>query len=200
MLSFKPNQTLAFDGDSITCHRSKPCLDQWPWLRMSNNNRSWGDVLAELLFCWRPELNLKFRTPAVGGSTCRDVAGRFQEMIEPIKPDWAFMTLATNDASTKIPVTEFKNLMKDYAKICPNANEFTKESIPTQAPYFEAHLELASELNNVYTIDVGSGLLEKSLVLYDQYVGHDIYSDGTHLSSVGSTIVAGEVLKAFGGI
>lgn len=99
MITLQPNQTLLFDGDSMTALRSAPTLDQWPWLRITNNHRSWADIFSELLFAWRPDLHLSFRTAAVGGSTCRDLAERFDRTVIPIRPDWVFMTLASNDAN-----------------------------------------------------------------------------------------------------
>ena len=70
-------QKIAFDGDSLTYLRTRPALDQWPWLRITNNDRSWADVFSELLFSWYPHLELQFRNSAIGGSTCRDLSARF---------------------------------------------------------------------------------------------------------------------------
>ena len=49
MIDFKTNQCIAFDGDSLTSYRMRPALDQWAWLRLTNNHRSWADHMAELI-------------------------------------------------------------------------------------------------------------------------------------------------------
>ena len=214
MLILEKNQTIAFDGDSLTALRSGPTLDQWPWLRISNNHRSWADVFSELLFAWRPDLNLTFRTAAVGGSTCRELASRFDNTIAKIRPDWVFMTLGGNDARREIPLKEFEETLRTYAtrlqgwsgqlvfvtnfKPCPKASGETLEKYQNRLPYYAIQEDLAAELPHVHLIDVGESMLRKAQQLYAQYPGHNVYSDGTHFSHLGAIILAGEVLKACG--
>ncbi|MDF3129484.1 GDSL-type esterase/lipase family protein [Kiritimatiellaeota bacterium B1221] len=214
MIQLQPGQTLVFDGDSLTALRSAPTLDQWPWLRITNNHRSWADVFSELLFAWRPDLQLKYRTAAVGGSTSLDLEERFESTIAVLKPDWIFMTLASNDASRQIDPATFEGILRTYATrvnewggqvvflhnllacIGASAQNQTKESL--RKPYYDIEARLAAELHNVQLIDIGTPLKEKAAQHYAQYEGHSVYSDGTHLSHLGAMIVAGEVLKACG--
>jgi lysophospholipase L1-like esterase len=205
-------QTLVFDGDSLTAHRSKPTLDQWPWLRLSNSHRSWADVFSELLFAWHPELNLKFRTAAVGGSICHDLIERFETTIAVIKPNWVFMTLGTNDAARNIPPEAFDHCLRDYAqriavwggqmvflyglKPCPLASSLANQKMEKRLVYDGLQKKIVAELPNVHLIDIGKGLLEKSALLYQQSEFHNVYSDGTHFSHLGATIIAGEVYSA----
>lgn len=214
MITLRPEQTIAFDGDSLTALRSSPTLDQWPWLRISNNHRSWADVFSELIFAWRPDLRLSFRTAAVGGSTCVDIEQRFDATIAKIRPDWVFMTLGSNDAAKAIPLERFKSTLRNYAerldewggqlvflhnfKSCVGASEeaIRKESL--RVPYYEAEAQLTAERPNVHLIDIGEALRTKAEALHAQYDGHSVYSDGLHFSHLGAIIIAGEVLKACG--
>ena len=213
-ITLKPGQTIAFDGDSLTALRSKPTLDQWPWLRISNNHRSWADVFSELLFAWRPELKLKFRTAAVGGSTCLDLEERFDSTIAEIRPDWVFMTLGSNDASRGVALDRFETILRDYAEriacwggqliflhniqACVGASDEAIFKEGARKRYYEVQTRLAKECDTVHLIDVGSPLKAKAQELYAQHVGHTVYSDGIHFSHLGAMIIAGEVLKACG--
>ncbi|WP_269538856.1 SGNH/GDSL hydrolase family protein [Cerasicoccus fimbriatus] len=214
MITLRPEQTIVFDGDSLTALRSSPTMDQWPWLKISNNHRSWADVFSELIFAWRPDLGLNFRTAAVGGSTCIDLEQRFDATIAKIRPDWVFMTLGSNDAAQSIPLERFESTLRNYAerlsdwggqlvflhnfKSCAGASEeaIRKESL--RVPYYEAEAQLAEERPNVHLIDVGEALRTKAEALHAQYNGHSVYSDGLHFSHLGAIIIAGEVLKACG--
>lgn len=212
MIHFQPNQTIVFDGDSLTALRSSPTLDQWPWLRITYNHRSWADVFSELLFAWFPELNLTFRTAAVGGSTCLDLQERFEKTIAVLKPDWVFMTLASNDASRQIDPDTFEEILRTYASRltewggqlvflhnvlpCVGASENNQEKAKLRIPYYAIESQLATEQPNVQLIDIGTPLQAKAALHHAKYEGHSVYSDGTHLSHLGAMIVAGEVLKA----
>ncbi len=214
MITLQPEQTIVFDGDSLTALRSEPTLDQWPWLRISNNHRSWADVFSELLFAWRPELRLNFRTAAVGGSTCAELKQRFETTIEKIRPDWVFMTLGSNDATQNIPLERFESTLRDYTEklaswggqlvflhniqACVGASDEAHLKESKREPYYEIEARLAQELATVYLIDVGSPLKAKAKELYHQYKGHTVYSDGIHFSHLGAIVIAGEVLKACG--
>jgi hypothetical protein len=56
---------------------------------------------------------------------------------------------------------------------------------------------VAREADGAYC-DVGKVLQAKARLLYKQHPAHTVYSDGGHLNAVGSTILAGEVIKALG--
>lgn len=214
MITFQPQQTIAFDGDSLTALRTAPALDQWPWLRISNNHRSWADVFSELLFAWHPELNLTFRTTAVGGSTCEDVDARFDSTIAAIRPDWIFMTLASNDASKEIPLPRFEEVLRNYIErigtwggqlvflhniqACVGASEVNRAKEAKRLPYYAIESRLVEEFPTAHLIDIGPPLKAKAQSLSDQFAGHSVYSDGTHFSHLGAMIIAGEVLKACG--
>lgn len=214
MIELRPKQTIAFDGDSLTALRSGPALDQWPWLRLSNNHRSWADHFAELLFAWRPELDLTFRTVAVGGSSCTDVIERFDAMLAKIRPDWVLLTLGSNDARRGVPLADFEAALRDYAgrigawggrvvflyniQACPGASEANLAKADLRSPYDAVEEKLARELGHVQVLDVGTPLKSKAEELHQQYTGHSVYSDGTHFSNLGALILAGEVLKACG--
>ncbi len=213
-IDLQKNQTIVFDGDSLTALRRPPAMDQWPWLRISNSHRSWADVFSELLFAWQPELNLTFRTTAVAGSTCRDLKNRFDSMVAVIKPNWVFITLGTNDVNSDIPLDEFEATLREYIqrvaewggqvvflyglKPCPHASANAEVKAEKRLPYYSVEEKIAAEYAHVYGVDVGAGLLDKAQVLYEQCDLHNVYSDGVHYSNLGAIILAGEVLKACG--
>jgi lysophospholipase L1-like esterase len=214
MIKIQPNQTLLFDGDSLTCLRSSPTLDQWPWLRITNNHRSWSDVFSELLFAWRPDLNLTFRTAAVGGSRCIELEERFDRTVRVIKPDLIFMTLGSNDATSEVPLERFETILRAYiesirkwnarlvllynVQACVGANERNQQKEILRRPYYAVEERLAQSYDHVSLVDIGTPLKEQAALLHRQYDGHLVYSDGTHLSHLGAIIVAGTVLKACG--
>lgn len=213
-MQFQRDQTIVFEGDSLTALRKGGTLDQWPWLRISNNHRSWADTFSELLFAWYPEWRLNFRTAAVAGSTCRGVMARLEEIVAPLRPDWVFLTLGSNDAVQQIPLAEFEGSLSRYAvrlaewggqlvilynfKAGPNAGEAAFRKEPLREPYYAIEVQLAETHPNVHLLDVGTPLLEKAKAHYEKFPGHSIYSDATHFSNLGGMIIAGEVLKAFG--
>lgn len=214
MLQLQPNQTLAFDGDSLTHQRRRPALDQWPWLRLTNNHRSWADIASELLFAWRPELNLNFRNTAVGGSNSRDLLERFDSTLALLRPDWTLLTLGTNDVSHGVPATEFAANLRDYtARIAAwggqtlfvggllptvGAGEANHAKAPELAARYAIEAEIAAESVHSHYLDLGPAFQSKAEALHAQWEGHAVYADGTHFSHLGALIIAGEVLKAFG--
>jgi len=213
-IQLRKEQTIVFDGDSLTALRKGPTNDQWPWLRISNNHISWADTFAELVFAWRPDLKLNFRTAAVGGSNCRHLMERFDATVAKLKPDWVLLTLGSNDASHDVPLEEFEEKLRDYItrigewggkivflygiKACPNANERTIVKEKARLPYYAIEEKLAGEYDHVQLLDIGTPLLEKAKLHYEKYPGHTVYSDGNHFSNLGGMIIAGEVLKACG--
>ena len=63
---------------------------------------------------------------------------------------------------------------------------------------FNAIKEVVSECG-AFSIDVGTGLLEKSKELVKQWEGHNTYCDADgHYNHIGNTIIAGEVMKGLG--
>jgi len=210
----KPGQSLVFDGDSLTSRRAPPNLDTWPFLRLMNWHWTWAEFCSELLFCWRPDLNLKFHVAAVGGSNCRDLAERFDRAVLPHKPDWVLLTLGGNDANQGIPLAEFRKTMSGYTRRvkdecggqvafvagfqpCPHCPEEKEKTNAKRQRYYRALKKIARGEGALY-IDVGSALRAKAEMLYRQACCHTVYSDGGHYNSVGNIIIAGEVLRAFG--
>lgn len=213
-LLFRPKQTILFEGDSLTHRRRQPALDQWPWLRLSNNHRSWADISAELFFAWRPELSLTFRNGAVGGSTCRDLADRLEPVARPLQPDWIIATLGANDASRNIPVPEFRDTLRRYreevtamggrvvflllGQALPEASASLREHYGRRHPYHEVLRELEAEGAGLDTLDVGEAFYEKADILGQQSEYHRFYADGTHFTHLANLVIAGEFVRACG--
>jgi len=211
-LNFRENDIVIFEGDSITRRAMNVNRTDWAYLRMMNWAESYANIAEELIFSWKPELNLKFLHSAIGGSTVKNLLERFDECVKPFKPNWIILTIGNNDVHS-IELEEFSRLIKQYAahvngelsaklvflggfKELPNYQGDTSGFIKT-IPYHKELKRIASETGNYY-IDVGEALAEKMDVLCRQYELHTAYGDGLHFNKLGNTIIAGEVLKAFG--
>ena len=113
-IELKKEQTIIFDGDSATNRRKGDGLTDWPYLRMMKWNRNWADIFAELMFCWKPELNLKMKNVAVGGSKSYEILERFDEFVKPHNPDWVFVTIGGNDIAVKLSLKESQDNFRKY--------------------------------------------------------------------------------------
>lgn len=214
-LTFQTNQMIVFDGDSMINRRSAQNPDTWPFLRLMNWDKPWPDMLAEMLFCWRPDLNLKFFNAASGGSTCRGMAERFDERLLPRKPDWVIASVAGNDARVGVPAKEYREIMTTYAtrvqQEChgqvlffglaehgPDYPPDKVESMDKRREFYGILQSIAQSTEGVHYVDVGPGLASRARTLKEQHELHTIYSDAGHLNAVGQMIMAGEVLRIFG--
>jgi len=212
----QPGQTVAFDGDSLTCRRQPPALDTWPFLQLMNWRDTYAEHVSQWLFCVRPELNLTFRNVAVGGSSCRELLDRLDGQLLPLRPDWVILTVGANDQAREIPLEEFGRSMRRYAgaiaeasggrclfvggfQACPHAPDHMGARCAEQQPYYRELAAVAAEHDGIY-LDAGSELHRKAEVLYEQSSAHTVYSDGCHFNAVGSRIVAAEVLRALGAV
>ena len=211
-LKLQKDDFIVFEGDSLSNRLMGVNKSDWPYLRMMNWNDSWTNTFEELAFSWMPELNLKFSNAAVGGSTIKNMLERFELHVEALKPKWIIVTVGHNDANM-LECDEFAKLAEDYlnavgektdAKVVFLINVVETPTGPGEKVYYEKIAKnyetlqkLASETGN-FCLDIGKGLFEKIRILKDQYEGHTIYGDGLHFNKLGNTIVAGEVLKAFG--
>lgn len=211
ILTLKKNDTIVFDGDSITARRGGPSLDTWPLLDLFNWKSSYADEVSKLLFCLRPDLNLKFHNAAVGGSIIQGLLERMDKFVLPHKPNLVIMTIGNNDARRKMDRSEFRKAVIEYIEKVREtsggkvlilggfkANPGFKgdlEVYKRKQTYYNDLKKVADE-NGAYYYDVGTALLKKAKALYKQSDYHSVYSDGGHLNAIGNIIVAGEVLKA----
>ena len=214
-IELKKEQTIIFDGDSATNRRKGDGLTDWPYLRMMKWNRNWADIFAELMFCWKPELNLKMKNVAVGGSKSYEILERFDEFVKPHNPDWVFVTIGGNDIAVKLSLKESQDNFRKYItkvqddcdgnviylsrfKPAPHCPEWKVKMEPERVERYAA-LEETVEECGAFIIDVGTGLLEKSMELVKQWEGHTTYCDAdSHYNHIGNTIIAGEVMKGLG--
>ena len=211
-----PNDLLLFEGDSLTARKAAPAFDDWPFLRLMNRHRSYADVVQEWLFCNRPELNLRFRNSAVGGSSIRNVTSRFDSVIATLKPNWIIMTLGANDCAQKIPLEEFRRMASDYAKRCheccgarimivgglrpcPPELDMDRPHYAEVPNYYAALQEAIAPHDGMY-LDAGKRLYTNALELKRQCDLHTIFSDGGHFNEVANQILATEIIRALGAI
>ena len=102
----QPDQTLVFEGDSLTRRAMNHSADNWPLLRMNNWHRSCAELVEEWLFAHRPDLRLKARHAAIGGSNIHDLHARYETQVKPHSPSWIIFTLGTNDCVIGLDVFE----------------------------------------------------------------------------------------------
>ena len=212
-MELKKGQLILFDGDSLTNRRSAGCQDTWPFLRLMNWDKPWPDTLAELLFCWRPELKLSSFNAASGGSTCRGLAERFEANVLARKPGWVIASLAGNDARVGVPHEEFRETMSTYARrlveeagaevlflgLSEHGPNYPKADTQDARQAFYGILrDIAAGGGGVHYADLGPSLAAKAVALREQSEYHTLYAEGAHFNAVGNLVVAGELLRLFG--
>ncbi len=204
-----------FEGDSITSRKMKPAYDDWPYLRLMYWDRTYADVVQEWLFCNRPDLHLKFRNSAVGGSAMSDVASRYEATVAALRPSWIILTTGHNDSAREVPLDVFAKQVEEYAfrakalcharvmivgglAPCPIPEIHKPSAHHLRSPEYYRVARAAVEKHGGAYVDVGQQLFAKAGELYRECDLHTIYSDGGHLNEVGNQIVATEVLVALG--
>lgn len=212
-MELKKGQLILFDGDSLTNRRSAARPDTWPFLRLMGWDKPWPDIMAEMLFCWRPELNLSFFNAASGGATCRGLAERFEANVLARKPGWVIASLAGNDARVGVPAEEFRETMASYAGrlveeagaevlffgLSEQGPDYPKaDTLAARRAYYGILGEIAAGIDGVHYADIGPALAAKAAALREQSAYHTLYADGGHFNAVGNLIVAGEILRVFG--
>jgi len=212
-LRLEKDQLIVFDGDSLTNRRSMGRQDTWPFLRLMNWAKPWPDMMAEMLFCWRPDLNLSFFNAASGGSSCRGMAERFETNVLARKPQWVIASIAGNDVRIGVSVDEFRTTMTTYARrlreeadaqvlffgLSKHGPDFPKaDTMPGRREFYDILDDIAARTDGVYYVDIGPPLATKAMILRQQSECHTIYGDAGHFNAVGNMIVAGEMLRIFG--
>jgi lysophospholipase L1-like esterase len=192
----KPRQT-------ITNRRMRPALDTWPFLRLSNWDRTYADDVAEWLFCNRPDLALTFHNNGVGGSNIRDLLARF-DIVPKFKPAWIILTIGNNDPNQGVTVAEFASGFAEYCRraqeVCGARVMFLGGRRPGRAksvPYHQRARNILKAHRGAW-VDIGTALTTRAKLLRRQHELHTVFSDGTHLNAVGNLIVATQVLAAVG--
>ncbi|MBC2594727.1 SGNH/GDSL hydrolase family protein [Ruficoccus amylovorans] len=89
-LIFKADQTILFQGDSITdCARDR------------EDHAGMGNGYASLAAAWlnaaRPELNLTLLNRGISGNRAIDLSDRWQKDCLDLKPDWVSILIGVND-------------------------------------------------------------------------------------------------------
>lgn len=208
----KKNDLVVFDGDSLTNRRTPPALDTWPYLRMMGWDRTYADLVAEFLFCYFPELRLRFHNVAIGGQGCRELAARLETAVVPLKPAWVILTIGGNDAARQVPTDEFARSLEHYMqrlrqasrgrllilggfRPCPHAPARPAQVWKRRAAYDGILRKLAKRYDGLW-VDAGGTLFRKATALARSWPEHTVYADTGHLNAVGNRIVATEAIRA----
>jgi len=212
-LKLESEQLIIFDGDSLTSRRSAGRPDTWPFLRLMNWDKPWADMMAEMLFCWRPELHLSFFNAASAGSTCRGLMERFEVNVLGRGPQWVIASLAGNDIRVGVTAKEFRTTMTAYATrvtreagaqvlffgLSQQGPDYPKaDTLPARRAFYDILDGIARSTAGVHYVDIGPPLAAKARILKRQSEWHTIYGDGGHFNAVGHLIVTGEMLRVFG--
>jgi lysophospholipase L1-like esterase len=213
-MHLRSGDCIVCEGDSATNRRSGPARDTWPYLRLMNWHQCWPEFLGEVLFCGWPHLNVQVRNAAVSGSTCHDVAGRLQDVVLPLKPDWVLMTLGGNDVHHGIEPAEFQAVLAEYATrlhaehgtrtvflgaYCDAPHAPSKMTWERIGGHYEAFDELAAEHDYVHSLILWDVLSRQAGALAEQWEHHTMFSGpDAHWNAVGHRLIAMEVLRAFG--
>lgn len=209
-----PGSTILFEGDSLTGFRVKPCLDTWPWQRLTGAHYGYPERVGDWLFCNRPDLRLNCRNGAIGGAILGDVLERFDSIAAPLKPGIMVMTIGGNDRAREIPLERFREqattLCRRLRDHCggrvlylgnllplPDAPAAVQAKRRDTAPYYAA-MAAAAEAHGGLAVDLGSVLVRRLEALKALWDGHGITHDGTHFNPVGYEIIATVVLRALG--
>lgn len=209
----KPNHSIVFEGDSLTSRKAPPAFDTWPYLRLNNWHITYADRLSEWLFCNLPELQLRFTTSAVGGSTIRNVLSRYPTSIRPAKPNWLILTIGSNDCAQQIPMDEFSAKLEDlcrqlqtdssgrviWVRARPSGAEETTD--PTRTPrfaYFQTIERILARYDGLI-VDAATVLAEKEAALKRAWEHHTVYTGpDAHLNIIAAEIISTLILQTLG--
>lgn len=212
-LEFKKGDRIVFDGDSLTNRRRRPDLWPWPFLQLMHWDRCWSDIMSQLLFCWRSELELTFFNTAIGGLKSDDILERLESEVLPLKPNWVLLTVGGNDCNEETPLKNFQKNIIQYcerlknidAKVVffrmawasPDMPELKKKS-KKRKQFFYHFQKTVNEISNAVYVDITKGYRKNAEAILKQHKDHQLASDGEHYNNIAATIFAGEALKAFG--
>ena len=209
----KHNEVIVFDGDSLTARRMGPSLNSWPYLRLSNWDRQYPEMVDEWLFCNRPDLAVTCKVAAIGGSTCKDRLERFDTMVRPHKPSLVIFTVGSNDDAQGVTTATFSAQLTDYVrrvqdlggqvlyisgmKACPNLDAESARALDARQKFYQNGMDAVLSLQG-QILDIGDIMKTKAEALVKLYPGHTVYSDGLHLNAIGNQIIATLVLEKLG--
>lgn len=207
-------QVLVFEGDSLTRRAMPPSADTWALLRLNNWDHSYAEIAEEWLFANLPHLRLKIRHCAVGGSGIRDLRGRYESQVKPLRPAWLIFSVGVNDAVRSLPLDEFRAELEAYVataladqgtrclyvggfRVMPKLPRSEVDRLMTAQSYFEAARAIVRAHGGLAP-DLGSALQRKAELHFEASPFHSHYSDGLHLSALGNAVLAGLVLQVLG--
>lgn len=207
-------QTLVFEGDSMTRRSMSPSADNWPLLRLNNWHRSYAELAEEWIFAHRPDLDIKARHAAIGGSVVPDLLGRYETQVKPHKPAWIIFTIGGNDCARGFTLDQFADGLSRYLEMAqrdagtrflyaggfqpmPGLAAEAVDWVVKAQPFFATARRLVSQAGGLAP-DIGAALRAKAEQHFAQSSYHTYYGDGVHLNALGNHVLAGLVLEALG--
>jgi lysophospholipase L1-like esterase len=209
---FKPGQTIAFEGDSLTS-RSGEERHSWSYLRLNGWDNTWPNVIEDWYFCNKPQMELKFRNAGIGGSTVEELLARYDRTIAKIKPNWVFLTTGGNDAR-RLTLEAYEKGLETYARKLRDDfkariiivdmydktlwNADAEEDAKRQL-FMTSARRIIAKYNGLY-VDVSDALVANATAIKKGWDGNTVMSDGGHLNAVGGQMVGTQVLQAIGAL
>lgn len=130
-LLFKENETVLFQGDSITdCGRDRNAADSL--------GRGYALMIAGLLGAAHPDLSLRFLNRGISGNRARDLKKRWTEDCIDLQPDWLSILIGINDTWRRYDrndPTSAEDFEADCRAILERAVEETEARIVLIEPF-----------------------------------------------------------------
>ncbi|WP_308985327.1 SGNH/GDSL hydrolase family protein [Thalassobacterium sedimentorum] len=211
-ISFKPNQTLLFIGDSITdCGRTRPIGQR------AGNGLGSGYVsfVDSILGAAVPEVPVRVLNLGCSGNRVTNLAERWHADVLDLKPDWLSVMIGINDVwrqfdgvpgMPQVAPEQYESIYRDLlAQTRPQL-----EGLVLMTPYYlETNLEDPMRTK----MDIYSAITRKlaqefdaifvdTQAAFDQYLAQrptqSLCSDRVHPNGVGHMVLARAFLTAVG--
>ena len=198
---FKPEQTVLFQGDSITdCGRN--FADQ------NSLGDGYANIVVNMFQIMFPEHKVKFINKGISGNRAIDLLERYDEDIKKINPDFISILIGINDTWRRYDSNEatsaeeyeknYRTILEKIKMDLPHCKimimePFLLNSLPDRNewredldPKIQVVRKLAKKYADYYLpLD---GIFAKAEV--EEYCCAEMAEDGVHPSSVGHSIIA----------
>lgn len=206
---FEDGQTVLFYGDSVT----DVGRDREDLTKLGNGYPNTVKTIYDTLF---PGNKVRFINQGISGNRTKDLLARFEKDVLPFKPDYISILIGVNDAWRKYDSNDptsveafennYRTLLEKIKKELPNTKIMMLEpfvifTLPERVIFHEEldkftviERKLAREYADWYIS------LEEAFTnaVIDGAKDKDLSEDGVHPTVVGHSVIAYEVLKAYG--
>lgn len=129
-MKLKNNQTILFQGDSITdCGRRETAHEL---------GNGYAMMVATQLYATHPSMDLHFLNRGISGNRAKDLRARWREDCIELKPDWVSILIGINDcwrAFDRNDPTSAEAYERDYFHILEEIRSHTQAGILVMEPF-----------------------------------------------------------------